>query len=309
LENFDKEFDSEIQWTPLMLAAAYGRHTIIDLLMENGAKVELKDAKGNTAQEISNIFQVKVKFVTSQEKFENFETKISKLEAESENLNQAFQHLQKLLKETEIKSKGKSPRMLGETPDLDQQKEKRKALPSPRILNIQGEGHKRNAARIEETFEIEEVLPVIVDSPKSPEEDSDFITKKLNNRKNGTLQLLAGKSSLKETINLALNAKEIVSSYSAPETPSLSDLQLPVHKYSSDAVNVIKSPNLHIKTNETRTGTPFPSNSPYSQALRKNSSPQSPSERKYSPKDDVSRFVTIWDPPLFLLEASHEIFV
>jgi hypothetical protein len=297
----------------LMLACAYGRHTIIDLMIENGANVEFKDAKGNTAKQISDIFQVKVKFITIQEKFQNFETKISKLETDTENLNQKFKDLEILYlskeKENEKKMK-KSPRNLnGET--LDLQKEKRKAIASPRILTIQdGNVHKRNATRIEETIEIEDVLPIMVDSPKSPEEEeSDLNTKKLERRKNGALQLMSGKSSLKETINLAMNAKEIVSPYSAPETPSLSDLQLPVHKYSSDAVNVIKSPSLHIQTNETRTATPFPSTSPYSQALKKISSPQSPSERKYSPKDDVSRFVTIWDPPLFLLETSHETFV
>eukprot|EP01080_Neovahlkampfia_damariscottae_P002388 gene2388-2852_t len=52
LENTEKFFGDEIQWTPLQYASALGDTKIMDLLTKLGSNPEVKDKTGKTAKEI-----------------------------------------------------------------------------------------------------------------------------------------------------------------------------------------------------------------------------------------------------------------
>eukprot|EP01080_Neovahlkampfia_damariscottae_P004465 gene4465-7846_t len=111
IDDFQKKFGGEIQWTPLMLASAYGRHSIINLLISKGANINEIDASGKTAKEIAEEFEHKVNFDGDGNIVSKLELKVSNLKKENEffelkvkELEEKIQYLEKRQSSSSVKN-------------------------------------------------------------------------------------------------------------------------------------------------------------------------------------------------------------
>jgi ankyrin repeat protein len=102
VDDFEKEFGIEIQWTPLMMACAYGRHSIVELLLSKGAKVDIKDAAGNTAEDIAEHFGILINFKSSSNGLQKLEEQVSKLKAQNDSLETKIMELELKIEELEM---------------------------------------------------------------------------------------------------------------------------------------------------------------------------------------------------------------
>jgi ankyrin repeat protein len=102
VDDFEKEFGIEIQWTPLMMACAYGRHSIVELLLSKGAKVDIKDAAGNTAEDIAEHFGILINFKSSANGLQKLEEQVSKLKSQNDALETKIMELELKIEELEL---------------------------------------------------------------------------------------------------------------------------------------------------------------------------------------------------------------
>ena len=82
------------------MACAYGRHSIIKLLISKGADKTIKDDSGRTAKEIAEEFELKVKFDLDDD-FEKLERKISNLKIQNDSLESKLKELEKKIEKIE----------------------------------------------------------------------------------------------------------------------------------------------------------------------------------------------------------------
>eukprot|EP01080_Neovahlkampfia_damariscottae_P012704 gene12704-6902_t len=69
----NQSYGDSIPWTPLQYAAAIGKQSVIDFLIENGADISIKDKTGRTAQEIGDNLKRNIDVLSSVKKKERKE--------------------------------------------------------------------------------------------------------------------------------------------------------------------------------------------------------------------------------------------
>eukprot|EP01080_Neovahlkampfia_damariscottae_P011618 gene11618-4860_t len=270
--NLDADFGKEIEWTPLQLAAAYGRHTIIDFLISHNADTSIKDAAGNTAKKIAQIFAVNIKLDVS-------ETSIEKLESQVENLEE--ENLEIVMKLDELFKKAN---LVGTTP-------KKKNVFNSKEGNCSNSMKetviKDSSEDIKKKWENRSSLALDalkIGSPVSQVKNSE--------KQNGNHSTPLSK--LQETPQEDGSPKIYLEDFDdelVGESPSPSNF---IKTKSQPRLKLLK-----LSSNENnRTNSPvFTPRSPNFHANKKNLF-----------KEETATYITIWDPPVYFMEMAHSNF-
>eukprot|EP01080_Neovahlkampfia_damariscottae_P000305 gene305-6719_t len=99
-----EKYGKSIKWTPLQMAAAYGRKNVIMFLLSKGVDHKVKDDLGNTAEDIADEFDTNVrmkKFFEGLKNENEIPSKVIDLEKEVVELEKKNEKLKLKLKELE----------------------------------------------------------------------------------------------------------------------------------------------------------------------------------------------------------------